>query len=292
MTVAPEDQTATAAGAGANWDHSSNEEFYRYYADESASEKTLQRFLSIRTNMLRLVGEERARSVLDVADVGCGAGAQCQLWAEFGHRVHGLDINEPLLELGRQRAKERGLPIEYTLGTATDLPWPDESMDVCLVPELLEHVADWESCLDEFCRVLKPGGLLFVTTTSKLCPIQQEFELPLYSWYPAALKRRYERLAVTTRPELVNHAKYPAVHWFTFYSLRDALARRGAGRALDRFDIMDPATKALAARIVLKLVRSNRLVRWLAHVATPASIIAAFKNGEPTTASAARSAVR
>jgi 2-polyprenyl-3-methyl-5-hydroxy-6-metoxy-1,4-benzoquinol methylase len=55
-------------------------------------------------------------------------------------------------------------------------------MDVCLLPELLEHVADWQSCLNEAARVLRPGGLLYLSTTNVLCPRQQEFNLPLYSF--------------------------------------------------------------------------------------------------------------
>ena len=84
-------------------------------------------------------------------------------------------------------------------------------MDVALLPELLEHVANWQDCLNEAARIVKPGGLLYLSTTSWLCPMQQEFNLPLYSWYPGFLKRKYERLAVTTRPEIANHCKYPCL---------------------------------------------------------------------------------
>jgi 2-polyprenyl-6-hydroxyphenyl methylase/3-demethylubiquinone-9 3-methyltransferase len=59
--------------------------------------------------------------------------------------------------------------------------WPNRSMDVCLVPELLEHVREWRECLADFARVLRPGGVLVLTTNNKLCPVQQEFNLPLYS---------------------------------------------------------------------------------------------------------------
>ena len=75
-------------------------------------------------------------------------------------------------------------------------------MDVCLLPELLEHVADWQSCLKEAPRVLRSGGLLYLSTTNVLRPRQEEFNLPLYSWYPGPLKRYCERLAMTTRPAL------------------------------------------------------------------------------------------
>jgi len=110
-------------------------------------------------------------------------------------------------------------------------------MDVYVVPELLEHVVDWEGVLNEAARILRPNGVLFLSTTNALCPVQNEFNLPLYAWYPAFMKRHYERLAVTTRPEVANYAKYPAVNWFTFYSLRSALRARGFNRFLDRLDM-------------------------------------------------------
>ncbi|HQT26446.1 MAG TPA: class I SAM-dependent methyltransferase, partial [Burkholderiales bacterium] len=137
-----------------------------------------------------------------------GAGTQCRLWAKHNYSVTGVDVNQPLIELARSRAAEEGLPITFKVGSATDIPIEDNAVDLCLVPELLEHVADWESCVREFARITKPGGMIFLSTTNVLCPVQQEFTLPFYSWYPSFLKRRYEKLSVTTRPELANYAKY------------------------------------------------------------------------------------
>jgi len=212
-----------------------------------------------------------------VADVGCGAGAQAMLWARDGHAVVALDVNQPLVELGRQRALKENIVVDFRVGTATDLPWPDASVDICLVPELLEHVSDWQTCLDEFARVVRPGGLLYLSTTNKLCPKQQEFDLPLYSWYPAALKRRYERLSVTTRPELVNHAKYPAVNWFTPYSLRTELSQLGFTRMLDRFDCLVLDNVSLKKNSVTKAMNIIPLFRWLGHLCTPSTTLFAVK---------------
>jgi ubiquinone/menaquinone biosynthesis C-methylase UbiE len=131
-----------------------------------------------------------------VADVGCNAGTQSLLWAELGHRVHAVDVNQPLLELARERARNCGSEIELLLGSAVSLPFPDRSIDICLAVELLEHVEDWQSCLREFTRVLRPRGVLFMTTTNKLCPVRQEFNLPLYSWYPKGLKHYLLRVLV------------------------------------------------------------------------------------------------
>ena len=214
---------------------------------------------------------------LDVADIGCGAGTQCRLWAARGHRVFGVDVNEPLIRLAEKRAAEEGVEIKFEVGSATALPWADRTMDVCLVPELLEHVADWQSCVNEAARVLRPGGLLYLSTTNVLCPKQQEFTLPLYSWYPGPLKRYCERLAVTTRPAIANFAKYPAVHWFSFYGLRDFLEPLGF-RCLDRFDLIDTAGKGTHAKFIVGVVQAIPLLRFLGHVATPSTYLVAVKS--------------
>jgi 2-polyprenyl-6-hydroxyphenyl methylase/3-demethylubiquinone-9 3-methyltransferase len=117
---------------------------------------------------------------------------------------------------------------------------------------------------------------LYLSTTNRLCPRQQEFDLPFYSWYPAALKRRYERLSVTTRPELVNHAKYPAVNWFDYFSLRREPELR-ALRCLDRFDVAALAEHQGSSRAVLTAVTHFLPLRLLAHFATSYTTIFAVK---------------
>jgi 2-polyprenyl-3-methyl-5-hydroxy-6-metoxy-1,4-benzoquinol methylase len=266
-------------------DHSSHDRFYDYYSRESQSENTVMRFRSIRDCILRIRQRYQfSQCVLEVADIGCGAGTQSMMWAELGHHVHGLDVNERLLELAKERAARAGHCIDFRLGSAVELPWANDSMDLCLVPELLEHVAEWELCINEFARILRSGGVLFLTTTNKLCPVQQEFTLPLYSWYPSRIKHHVEHLATTTRPELANYAKYPAVNWFSFYSLRRFLAARGF-YCLDRFDISDTSNKGILSRSVVYAVRAVPLFRTIAHFATPGTLILGIKdrirNGVP-----------
>ena len=258
-------------------DHSSDPHFLAYYEEASLSEATLQRFRNIRDKSLALFaahGHDVAH--LRVADIGCGAGTQAFLWAELGHFVVGLDVNAPLVEVARRRAAERGLQVDFRVGTATALPLADSSVDVCLLPELLEHVPDWQACLREATRSLDVGGLLYVSTTNVLCPVQSEFNLPLYSWYPSFVKRRYERLAATTRPALANYAKYPAVNWFTFYGLRDYLAPLGF-KCLDRFDMMDLERVRAPMRPVVRMARAMAPVRFLGHLLTPSTSVFAVK---------------
>ncbi len=258
-------------------DHRSDPNFLAYYEEASRSDATVQRFRTIRDKSLNLLAARgRATSHLRVADIGCGAGTQSLLWAELGHSVFGLDVSGPLIEVAQKRAAERALMIDFNIGTATALPLQDGAVDVCLLPELLEHVSDWQTCLREAVRVLDAGGLLYLSTTNTLCPVQSEFNLPCYSWYPGFIKRYCERLAVTTRPALANYATYPAVNWFNFYRLRDFLAPFGL-ECLDRFDMIDPSRVRAPQRAVVKLARAVRPVRFLGHVLTPGVAVFAVK---------------
>lgn len=276
----PRKHDGTSSLGNTSWDRSTHEKFYEYYAKESQSPETRRRFCSLRDTVLRMLARTNAvPRPLDVADIGCGAGTQCLLWAEMGHRVHGIDVSEALLDLATERAARAGRAIDLRLGSAVALPWEDQSMDVCLAIELLEHVADWQGCLREAMRVLRRGGALLVTTTNWLCPVQEEFNLPLYSWYPTPLKRYCERLALTTRPQLANYAKYPAVSWFSFYSLRARLREDGC-QCFDRFDATDLSNKSAPARWIISAVRAVPLLRWLGHVATPGTILLAIKAEE------------
>jgi 2-polyprenyl-3-methyl-5-hydroxy-6-metoxy-1,4-benzoquinol methylase len=255
-------------------DHDSAPEFTAYFAQQSQSQESLARFRNIQDIVLRWV--DPLRRTLEVADVGCGAGSQSLLWAKMGHRVFGVDVNEPLVNLAKKRSAQESLPIDFRLGTATALPLPDGSMDVVLAADVIEHVPDWQVCLDEFSRVLRPRGVLFVNTSNRLCPAQQEFNLPLYSWYPERLKRHYERLARSTRPELASHATYPAINWFTFYQLRRELRMRGM-ESFDRFDIARLRSQRGVPALLSRAICAFSPLRWVGHVLTPYTTVVGVK---------------
>lgn len=259
------------------WDHSTRQEFYNYYAEASVKPEALARFRRLRDSVLRIAGFVGKAGPLDVADLGCGAGTLSMVWAEAGHCVSGIDVNEALLGLARQRVSKSGANVEFFLGSATELPWPDGSMDICCAPELLEHVPDWERCLSECDRVLRRDGILYVSTSNVLCPKQEEFNLPCYSWYPGFIKRHVVRLAGSSRPDLANYATYPAVHWFSYYGLKAFLGKRGF-RTLDRFDIALTNDQPATRRIALELIHRLPPLRFLGHLASPGLTVISIKD--------------
>lgn len=271
------DQQAKEREGRQSWDHDNRVQFLEYYRQASASRETVRRSEGIRASVLAVMAARSARavSVLDVADIGCGPGAQSAVWLAQGHRVHGLDVSAAFIEIARDRlGSEPG--ASFQVGSATSLPWDDESMDVCLLPELLEHVPQWRPCLEEAARVLRSEGVLFVSTTNTLCPKQNEYTLPFFSWYPAPIKRGFAELATTRWPAIARHATYPAVNWFSYPGLMRAIEQLGFS-VNDRFQVAALRGVGGFKGKVLQTIVKTALLRRFAYFASVSSMVVGVK---------------
>ncbi len=105
----------------------------------------------------------KGKSVLDAA---CGEGYGSALLAEHADQVLGMDIDAQSVAHAEQRYAEHG-NLRYRQGDATDLDLPDASIDVIVSFETLEHVHEQERMLAGFARVLKPNGLLLISSPDK-----------------------------------------------------------------------------------------------------------------------------
>ncbi|MBN9087268.1 MAG: bifunctional demethylmenaquinone methyltransferase/2-methoxy-6-polyprenyl-1,4-benzoquinol methylase UbiE [Reyranella sp.] len=80
------------------------------------------------------------------------------------------DINPAMLEVGRDRAADKGLlrGLTWTTGDAETLPFPDRSFDAYTIAFGLRNVTDIDKALREAYRVLKPGGRYLCLEFSKV----------------------------------------------------------------------------------------------------------------------------
>lgn len=108
---------------------------------------------------------QRLQPGATVLDVGCGTGVYLTRFRELGFTPVGIEPAIGMLDIARRDNPD--LRIEQ--GVATDLPFDDASFDFVSMIEVLRylHLDDTRDSLNEAFRVLKPGGILFVTMVNR-----------------------------------------------------------------------------------------------------------------------------
>ncbi|MBA2735093.1 MAG: class I SAM-dependent methyltransferase [Acidobacteria bacterium] len=127
----------------------------------------LQPSATARLNFVKeVVGSIFARQA-SVADLGCGSGVILSeilkmkpLWTG-----HGLDISHEAVKYARRLAAHKRVAdrTSFRAGNVTHLPYADESLNLIIASEIIEHMPEPEIVVGEIRRVLKPGGQLILT---------------------------------------------------------------------------------------------------------------------------------
>ena len=113
--------------------------------------------------------------ILDLLDLGCGAGRHAIFFAHEGFRTSACDFSIVGVEETRRRAQEAKLPIKTAVCEADEIAFPDNSFDGVLVYGTFTYLPyeRFVRAVAEVHRVLKPGGkVLVVTRTVKDSRVQ------------------------------------------------------------------------------------------------------------------------
>ncbi|MDI6754906.1 MAG: class I SAM-dependent methyltransferase [Thermodesulfobacteriota bacterium] len=157
---------------------------------EMAEKRLIARFLQIKPG---------AR----ILDIGCGTGRFTAEYLKRGARVYGLDSSPEMIEYAGR--KHRG--IEFKVGKAEALPYPDNHFDSVVIVTTLEFATDPQKVLAEIRRILKPDGILLAGVLNRSNP-----------WTV------YRRLR-----GLFGHPIWSKAHFFSGIELKELLVRSNFG---------------------------------------------------------------
>lgn len=107
-----------------------------------------------------------------VLDVGCGGGILAESMAKQGANVTGIDMSAAPLEVAINHARESGVQIDYRQTTVEDFLQKQTALgaqkfDVITCMEMLEHVPQPASVIRSCKQLLKPDGVLFLSTINR-----------------------------------------------------------------------------------------------------------------------------
>jgi demethylmenaquinone methyltransferase / 2-methoxy-6-polyprenyl-1,4-benzoquinol methylase len=114
-----------------------------------------------RREAVRIVLEARPQRILDVA-TGTADLAISLKQALPNSEVIGVDFAEPMLEYGRRKVAKLNLTLPLLQDDGLNLKYPDNSFDALTIAYGIRNFTDRQRGLEEFYRVLKPGGRLVV----------------------------------------------------------------------------------------------------------------------------------
>ncbi|HEX5336909.1 MAG TPA: class I SAM-dependent methyltransferase [Gallionella sp.] len=172
------------------------------------------------TDYLRFMtlGNEPTGKLLDV---GCGAGRLLNRMRKRGWEVEGVDFDPQAAE---RVAKRYG--IKAHVGDLSACALPENSFDVIAMSQTIEHLYDPAATLRECLRILKPGGLLVMTTPNVNSVGAHEFGASWRGWEPP------------------RH-----LHLFSVQSLRQLAQRTG-------FEIDEACTYSAGSAVVYRVSRT------------------------------------
>lgn len=180
-----------------------------------------------------------------VVDIGCGEGTLVRLMARHGAKVFGVDTNPAQLE--KARAENTVSHEIFYEGTAEHLPFDDACMDVCVFFNSLHHVEVdvMEAALGEARRILKPGGILYVSEPlahgphfELMAPVHDETEVraKAQTTLDNAENLGFEKIDEITHTHMVKLADFAA--------FAERMLRINPGRA-DEFQKLEANLKKL-----------------------------------------------
>lgn len=119
---------------------------------------------------------------LTCLDIGCSGGIISSFLGNYFHRVIGVDLDQNAIDFAKRNYELKN--VEFKVGDAMNLDFPNKHFDVVLCNHVYEHVPDAGLLFDEISRVLKDDGFCYFAAVNKLMLLETHYRVPFLSWFP------------------------------------------------------------------------------------------------------------
>lgn len=179
-----------------------------------------------------------------VLDIGCGSGEWLQYMQDFGVAVQGLEVDPRAANV----ARSRGLPVH--IGPLENAGFSKQAFDTVTLSHVIEHVASPQDLLQQCNRILRPDGLLVVST-----PNSSSFGHRIFGQYWRGLEppRHLHLLNQRSLRTMVEAAGYAVVRCETFVH-SDSIVRQSLSTAIRARRAHVPPSLPLWGRLYVRLL--------------------------------------
>lgn len=111
--------------------------------------------------LLKLAAPNDNDSIIDLAT---GTGNLAILFKKHNKtlKVTGVDFSQNMLTIAKEKCQKENLDINWTLGDATQLDFPDKTFDIATISFGIRNVSSIEDCLKGMARIVKPDGKILI----------------------------------------------------------------------------------------------------------------------------------
>lgn len=174
-----------------------------------AETQLIERKLLVTDPWYELISQMLSRVITDfegktILEIGCGIGGFCLRMAQMEAKVIGLDISQSAIKKAKQLAQKHRVKkyVDFIIGDAQYLPFKDQSGDVVICSETLEHVQNSQLAFNELIRATQKSGYLCITVPNLFSIMFLEF-LVLF----AIGQPQYARNFLSVEKEHIFHIK-------------------------------------------------------------------------------------
>lgn len=220
---------------------------------------------------IEILGNWNIKPGKNMLDVGCGSGQSAIPAAKNGIKVTGVDIAENLIEHARERAQKEHLTARFDVGDAEALPCANENFDVVISMIGAMFAPRPEKVVNEFARVLKPGGQLYMANWTQTSMPAQMFKCvsgimpPPPDFIPPVLwgdeETVNQRLSDNFTDIQLTRKNYPQWHYPFNTTELVQLFRTHFGPVKQAFDLADNTQQATLHQNLETIYRSNSEVK-------------------------------